>query len=143
MGGNRPSRSASVANYDGRQACRDVGPAEVARDPRPQAELDIETPECLLQVADSSLDFRDEDDSRARMEGNQVNAPAIAVVIEADLDSHDPAEIGYELRGLLLHRSMDSVDKAVELLAAPAKLHVELCTESGRNLIDVPEGHAR
>jgi len=74
-------------------------------------------------------DVSGQQDPSARMGSEHVDPTPIPVVIEADLGQYLPAEASQQAYDITLERCVDGVDEAIELLAVPAHLDADGCTQ--------------
>jgi hypothetical protein len=117
------SRRAIVFEDEGSRGPRWRTPAGLGCKQRPEADLHIETPEHLLHVTNPALDLDDEKALGARVPGQQVASPAVAVVVEADFRARDPACRPQSRRRGILQSGMSAVDKSIQIGAAPSHVH--------------------
>jgi hypothetical protein len=101
---------------------------------RSKPHLDVERSEQALYVQYLRLDFDDHDDAPLRVERQQVDAPAFAVVTERDLDLHGPTQCFEQLFRVRLERGMAGVQQSVQLRAAPPAVDPELDAERTTDL---------
>jgi hypothetical protein len=114
-----------VADHQDGDDGADRAHARLAGDHRPKPRLHVKPSEELLHVADGALDLDDQKDAGAGVPRNNIHPTAVAEVIEAHLDSRDPAQRRQELRRPFLQRGMPGIQEAIELFTAPSQVQVD------------------
>lgn len=142
MSSDEAPRGSRVADDERRHDGRDVCPAEIAGDLAGEPRLDVEAADRLLEVAECRLDLDYEQDVERGMKGEDVDPAAVAVLIEADLNSNQPAKARQELRDFLLDCSVCGIDELVESLALPSDLDMKRRPECPDDAIQALQGHA-
>jgi hypothetical protein len=91
--------------------------------------------------SDPGLDFGDQQHSIPRMQCEDVDAPAVAEVVEADLRSNEPAETFERRCDPFLQSRVSCVEQPIELLALPSHVHLERCAECCRDPVQIADCH--
>ena len=87
-----PSSGCALSDHDRRDNSVGRRPPELAHHELRDPGFHVERAECLLGVHDGSLDFDDEQNSLDGVPRQEVDAPPIPVVVEADLTADAPTE---------------------------------------------------
>jgi hypothetical protein len=84
--------------------------------------LDVQRSEKLLDVDQPRLDLDNERDPELGMEGEQIDPPALAIVVEARLRDNQPTQSLKRLLDRVLEHRMAGIQEAVQLRAAPTNV---------------------
>lgn len=108
-----------------------LGPSALCRQQGAEPHLDVEAPEHLLDVPDSTLYLDNDKAARAGMPCHQVAAAPVAVVVEADLCLRDPACSPKSLGGSVLEGGVRAIDEPIEVGSAPPEIDDERRVQRG------------
>jgi hypothetical protein len=96
---------------------------------RPEARFDVQSSKQVLDVSDSALDLDDEQDRRARMPGQQVTPPPVAIVIEANFWPCHPSRASEASGCRILQSGVCTIDEPIQIGSAPSHLDGQRCVE--------------
>ena len=119
VGGDGSARKARVPDDQSRHDGAHVAPSELLSQAPANSHFHVEPAKRLLKIAEGRLDLEHDEDAPDRMVREDVHPTAVAVVGEADLDTHEPAHRHQRRRNLGLEGSMRGIDEPVELFAMP------------------------
>jgi len=105
------TRSRAVLEQEHRHDGREL-PPQVSGNPGSQPDLHVKSADGVLGITDHRLDLDHHERSCRRVNGKSVDAPAIAVVIEADLDADTPSAAFEKQYEAILQGRMASVEQA-------------------------------
>jgi len=111
--------------HDGR------GPAaELPRHERRNSDLDVETSEQRLKVPQDRLDLDDEQHVRRGVVGQEIDPPTVAVPVEADLGSNQPAPRLEASLPVLLNECVTGVYEQPRIGCAAGYVDPDACAKS-------------
>jgi hypothetical protein len=114
--------STAFGNHEARYDMR-RSPAAVRGEHRCDPQLDIEATEEVADVPDAGLDLGHVEDRCRRMEREQVDPSAVAVVVEASLGPHLPRRRRLATRPRVLKPCVIGIEEPIEVpLAAPERM---------------------
>lgn len=116
-------------------------PPEVPDDLRGDSRLDVEPPDRVLRIADRGFDLDNRESARRRVMGQNVDAAAVAVVVEADLDAHDPAQLLEEDHEPILKRRVAGIEEPGQALTLPVDVHPQISAQRFDARLDLPCRH--
>lgn len=130
-----------VGHHQRRDGATRRGPIDRRGKHPTKSGLDVESTERLLEIADRGLDLDNQQRPSRPMKSENIDASAIAVVIEAHLNARFPPCGGEKRHGLLHELCVRRVDQPVEVGSVPSNGDVDGRAEGHDNATQGADRH--